>query len=39
MKKVSIKDLPEDERPRERLLKFAAKNVTDAEPLPILSAS
>ena len=39
MKKVSIKDLPEDERPRERLLKFGAENLSDAELLAILIGS
>lgn len=39
MKKVSIKDLPEDERPRERLLKYGPENLTDAELLAILIGS
>ncbi|MGI6224075.1 MAG: RadC family protein [Prevotella sp.] len=39
MKKVSIKELPEDERPRERLLKFGPENLTDAELLAILIGS
>jgi DNA repair protein RadC len=31
-----IKDLPEDERPREKLLKFGAEKLSDAELLAIL---
>ena len=32
----TIKDLPEDERPREKLLKFGAEKLSDAELLAIL---
>lgn len=34
--KKTIKDLPEDERPREKLLKFGADKLSDAELLAIL---
>lgn len=33
---LTIKDLPEGERPRERLLKYGAENLTDAELLAII---
>lgn len=33
---VKIKDLPEDQRPREKLLKYGADKLTDAELLAIL---
>jgi DNA repair protein RadC len=33
---VRIKDLPEDQRPREKLLKHGAENLTDTELLAIL---
>jgi len=36
MKKCRIKDLPEDQRPREKLLKYGADKLTDAELLAIL---
>lgn len=36
MKKYKIKDLPEDQRPREKLLKYGADKLTDAELLAIL---
>lgn len=39
MKKVSIKELPEDERPRERLLKYGPESLSDAELLGILIGS
>ena len=35
-KKYKIKDLPEDERPREKLLKFGADKLSDSELLAIL---
>ena len=35
-KKYKIKDLPEDERPREKLLKYGADKLSDAELLAIL---
>lgn len=35
-KKYKIKDLPEDQRPREKLLKYGAENLTDTELLAIL---
>lgn len=35
-KKYRIKDLPEDQRPREKLLKYGAEKLTDAELLAIL---
>jgi DNA repair protein RadC len=35
-RKYKIKDLPEDERPREKLLKFGAEKLSDAELLAIL---
>jgi len=34
--KYKIKDLPENERPREKLLKFGAEKLSDAELLAIL---
>lgn len=34
--RLTIKDLPEGERPRERLLKYGAENLTDAELLAII---
>jgi len=34
--KYKIKDLPEDERPREKLLKYGAEKLSDAELLAIL---
>lgn len=34
--KKTIKDLPEDERPREKLLKYGADKLSDAELLAIL---
>jgi DNA repair protein RadC len=34
--KKKIKDLPEDERPREKLLKYGADKLSDAELLAIL---
>jgi len=34
--KYRIKDLPENQRPREKLLKHGAENLTDAELLAIL---
>jgi DNA repair protein RadC len=34
--KYEIKDLPEDQRPRERLLKYGAEKLTDVELLAIL---
>jgi len=36
MKKYKIKDLPEKERPREKLLKYGAEKLSDAELLAIL---
>jgi len=36
MKKYKIKDLPEEERPREKLLKYGAEKLSDAELLAIL---
>lgn len=36
MNKYRIKDLPENKRPREKLLKFGAEKLTDAELLAIL---
>lgn len=33
---VLVRDLPEDERPREKLLKYGVKNISDAELLAIL---
>jgi len=36
MKKYKIKDLPEDERPREKLLKYGAEKLSDVELLAIL---
>lgn len=35
-KKCKIKDLPEDQRPREKLLKYGAEKLTDTELLAIL---
>lgn len=35
-RKNRIKDLPEDQRPREKLLKYGAEKLTDAELLAIL---
>lgn len=35
-KKYKIKDLPEDQRPREKLLKYGPENLTDTELLAIL---
>ena len=35
-KKYKIKDLPEDERPREKLLKYGADKLSDTELLAIL---
>lgn len=35
-KKYKIKDLPEDQRPREKLFKYGAENLTDTELLAIL---
>ncbi len=34
--KKTIKDLPEEQRPRERLLKYGAENLTETELLAIL---
>ena len=36
MKRYKIKDLPEEERPREKLLKYGAEKLSDAELLAIL---
>jgi len=36
MKRYKIKDLPEEERPREKLLKHGAEKLSDAELLAIL---
>ena len=36
MKYKSIKNWPEDERPRERLLKYGAHNLSDAQLLAII---
>lgn len=35
-KRKMIKDLPEDQRPREKLLKYGAESLTDTELLAIL---
>lgn len=35
-KKLSIKNWPEGERPREKLMRFGAESLTDAELLAIL---
>ncbi len=35
--KYKIKDLPEDERPREKLLKYGTEKLSDEELLAILS--
>jgi len=35
-KKYRIKDLPEDQRPREKLLRYGAEKLTDTELLAIL---
>ncbi len=37
--RIRIKDMPEDERPREKLMKYGADKLTDAELMAILISS